>query len=158
MLRGYIYSGHSVNRHYGNVHPCGKLESSLKPWRSQSVHRLKRKFMNRNSELQSRMRIKKRNWINRLTSGWMVACLCLLMIIPLAILLGLLFKALPLLYDQQIWDLLAGTQWSPMKGNFGFLPFIVSSMMVTALSIIFAAPMSLLTAIYITQFAPKRLL
>lgn len=88
----------------------------------------------------------------------MVACLCLLMIIPLAILLGLLFKALPLLYDQQIWDLLAGTQWSPMKGNFGFLPFIVSSMMVTALSIIFAAPMSLLTAIYITQFAPKRLL
>lgn len=96
--------------------------------------------------------------IDRISTTWMLVGLLFILVVPLAIFLGLLIKALPLLYDQSLWGILSGTEWSPMQGNFGFLLFVVSSILVTALAVCFAAPTSLMTAIYITQFAPKRFL
>ncbi|WP_234572439.1 phosphate ABC transporter permease subunit PstC [Rhodohalobacter sp. 614A] len=100
----------------------------------------------------------RRFWVDRVSTIWMFAGLSFILVIPLAIFLGLLIKSLPLLYDQSIWTILSGTQWSPMKGNFGFLPFIVGSVLVTILAVCITAPTSLMTSIYITQFAPKRFL
>ena len=40
-----------------------------------------------------------------------------------------------------------------MSGKFGFLPFIISSLWVTVLSILIAGPVCLLTSIHLTQYA-----
>ncbi len=48
--------------------------------------------------------------------------------------------------------------WSPVEGKFGFWPFIFGSLYVTLLSFLFAAPVCLLAAIYLTQFASKKLI
>jgi phosphate transport system permease protein len=40
-----------------------------------------------------------------------------------------------------------------LSGNFGFLPFALSSIWVTALSLLIAGPICLLTAIHLTQYA-----
>ena len=40
-----------------------------------------------------------------------------------------------------------------MKGEFGFLPFIVGSLWVTFLAILISFPISLLTAVYLTEYA-----
>ena len=40
-----------------------------------------------------------------------------------------------------------------MKGEFGFLPFLLGTIWVTVLAISIALPISLLTAIYLTEYA-----
>ena len=77
-----------------------------------------------------------------------MTCLCILMIFPLAIFLGLLLKGLPLLHQYSLWEIISGTVWSPMRGKFGFLPFIVSTLWVTLFSIVVAAPVSVMAATY----------
>ena len=45
----------------------------------------------------------------------------------------------------------------PFKGKFGFYPFIIGTLYVTAIAIIIALPLCLLSAIYISEYAPVRL-
>ncbi len=46
----------------------------------------------------------------------------------------------------------------PVEGQFGFWPFIVSSLWVTVTALIISMPLCLLAAIFLTQFAPKWML
>ena len=39
--------------------------------------------------------------------------------------IGLVLKSLPILHDKSLWELLSGAKWKPMRGDFGFLPFIM---------------------------------
>lgn len=96
--------------------------------------------------------------IDKLISGWMLACLFFVLLIPLVVGLGLLVKSLPILKSVPLGELLGTSDWKPMSGYFGFKPFIISSVYVTLISFIIAGPVCLLAAIYLTQYAPRRLL
>ena len=72
-----------------------------------------------------------------------------------AILIALLVRAWPILRAQSLKDLLLGRTWHPLQGAFGFLPFIVGTLWVTGLAMIIAVPLSALTAIYLTEYAPS---
>ena len=37
---------------------------------------------------------------------------------------GLYLKSAPVLQGESLWHLLTSSEWKPMKGEFGFLPFI----------------------------------
>src|SRR3569623_1655522 len=70
--------------------------------------------------------------------------------------IGLYWKSLPVL-DKLSWGtLLTSSQWKPLKGLFGFFPFIMGTLWVTAIAIIIALPLCLLTSFYITEYAPGR--
>ncbi|WP_087880504.1 phosphate ABC transporter permease subunit PstC [Parabacteroides sp. Marseille-P3160] len=66
---------------------------------------------------------------------------------------GLYWKSTTILSDQSLWKLLSSSEWSPMKGEFGFFSFIAGSIYVTVLSVLIALPISLLTALYVTENA-----
>lgn len=100
----------------------------------------------------------KRAFINRFSAAWMVTALMLTLLLPLIIGVALYLKSIPLLDANSLTQLIGSSDWSPNNGNFGFWPFIFSSLYVTALSFIFAAPVCLLTAIYLTQFSSKKLI
>lgn len=68
---------------------------------------------------------------------------------------GLLIKALPIIREQNIWTLLTSSSWKPFKGDFGFLPFILSTLYVSLTAIMIALPLSLLTSIYLSTYASK---
>ena len=70
-----------------------------------------------------------------------------------AIAIGLYLKSRPVLDSQTLSSLLFGSQWKPLKGQFGFLPFLMGTVWVTLLAIAFALPISLFTAIFITEYA-----
>jgi phosphate transport system permease protein len=53
-------------------------------------------------------------------------------------------------------ELLLSTTWRPFKGSFGFGPFIMGTLWVTTVAMIIAVPPSLLTAIYLAEYAPAR--
>jgi phosphate transport system permease protein len=74
----------------------------------------------------------------------------------LAIIGALLVKSWPILQAQPLWSLLSGITWQPLKGAFGFLPFIAGTMWVTVVSLILAVPPCLLTAIYLAEYAQRR--
>lgn len=66
---------------------------------------------------------------------------------------GLYLKSAPVLDGKSVWSLLTASEWKPMKGEFGFFPFIAGTLWVTMVSIVLALPVSLLTAIYLTEYA-----
>jgi len=68
----------------------------------------------------------------------------------------LIIKAKPLLADTSIFELLLSSAWHPLKGQFGFYPFIISTLEVTAIAMILSIPVCLLSAIYLSEYANLR--
>ncbi|MBE3552446.1 MAG: phosphate ABC transporter permease subunit PstC [Kyrpidia tusciae] len=52
---------------------------------------------------------------------------------------------------------LIGREWDPVHHRFGALPYIYGSLVSTVLALLIAGPISLGAAIYISEFAPRRL-
>ncbi len=53
-------------------------------------------------------------------------------------------------------ELLLSSSWKPLAGEFGFYPFIMGTIWVTALAMVIAIPISVLSAIYLSEYAhPK---
>jgi phosphate transport system permease protein len=84
--------------------------------------------------------------------------LALLLVNSLLLLLvvGLFAKARPILAKQSIQGLLLSSSWHPLRGEFGFYPFIVGTIAVTAIAMILAIPVCLLSAIYLSEYAHRR--
>ncbi len=80
------------------------------------------------------------------------ACLLLFFMV-----LGLFFRAGPILSTVPITDLLLSTEWSPFAGKFGFYPFIMGTLWVTVLATVIAVPISLLSSIYLSEYAGSRI-
>jgi phosphate transport system permease protein len=87
---------------------------------------------------------------------WMLVCLGLVILLPFLLGIGLYLKSQPVLHGSSLTDILFSSDWKPMQGKFGFFPFIMGSLHVTLLALLFATPVCLLTAIYLTQYARKR--
>ena len=73
------------------------------------------------------------------------------------IFLILLSKSSLILGSESITDLLFSSKWNPSNGNFGYFPVIVGTILVTGLSLIIAIPISLLSAIFIAEYAPRKI-
>ena len=68
---------------------------------------------------------------------------------------GLFIKSEPILSQYSLWELLTESNWRPMEGKFGFLPFLAGTFWCTTLAILIALPISLLMAIYLTEYAHR---
>lgn len=67
--------------------------------------------------------------------------------------ISLYYKSIPILDQQSVWDLVTGKSWKPLKGEFGFWPFITGTLWVTGIAIIISLPLCLLSAIYLSEYA-----
>ena len=54
-------------------------------------------------------------------------------------------------------DFVTGTTWDPVAAVYGALPFIVGTILSSLLALLFAAPIGILTAIFLAEMAPARL-
>jgi phosphate transport system permease protein len=77
-------------------------------------------------------------------------------LVPL-IALALLYRSQPLFDQTPLGELLTSIAWSPLRGEFGFLAFILGTVWVSGLAMLIAVPLCLLCAIYLVEYAPKRL-
>ncbi|HNP21239.1 MAG TPA: phosphate ABC transporter permease subunit PstC [Panacibacter sp.] len=97
----------------------------------------------------------KRKLADSLSSKWMLVCLSFFLLMPLAIGAGLVIKSSGLLSEHTLSSLILSSDWSPSDDQYGFWPFIVSSLWVTIIALIISMPLCLLAAIYLTQFSPS---
>ncbi len=85
----------------------------------------------------------------------LLAVLSALLILLLVV--ALYVKSRPILHSQpSLAHLLFSSTWRPLRGEFGFLPFIMGTLWVTAAAVLLAVPVCLLTAIYLSEYAPRR--
>ncbi len=89
----------------------------------------------------------------RVTGLLTLAATLLVPLIAVALLIG----ARSILLSKPIGELLFSETWQPQKGSFGFLSFIMGTLWVTALAMFIAVPPSVLTAIYLAEYASPRI-
>ncbi len=70
---------------------------------------------------------------------------------------GLYQRSKPVLAVSGLKDLLFSSVWHPSQGQFGLASFIAGTLWVTAIAMLIAVPLGILSAIYISEYAPKRL-
>jgi phosphate transport system permease protein len=58
---------------------------------------------------------------------------------------------------KSLGHLLFSASWHPLRGEFGFFPFIMGSLWVTLAAVVIAVPLCLLAAIYLSEYAPRRI-
>jgi phosphate transport system permease protein len=92
---------------------------------------------------------------NYIADKWMVFSVVLVIVLPFLMAFGLFYKSAGLIENDKLLHILFSSDWHPLKGNFGFAPFIVSSLVITSLSIFIAAPVCILSAIHLVYFAPR---
>ena len=75
------------------------------------------------------------------------------LVLVVAMAVGLYLKSMPILQEHSLWDLLTEREWRPMADKFGFFPFLIGTLYVSILALGIAIPISLLMAIYLTEYA-----
>jgi len=98
-------------------------------------------------------RLLKDKIISKLMLVFTLASVSLVIIIGI----GLYYRSIPVLNNSSWGQLLSSSVWKPMKGLFGFYPFIMGTLWVTAISIIIALPLCLLTSFYLSEYAHTRI-
>jgi len=98
-----------------------------------------------------------RNFKERIAkAGFLVMSVsCCLLVVALAA--GLYYKSRPVLQSQSFLQILFSSEWSPLRGRFGMLAFLTGTFYVTIIAMIISVPVSLLTAIYLSEYAPRSL-
>ena len=73
-----------------------------------------------------------------------------------AILITLIYQALSFFNEIPIWDFITGTRWTPIlkPRAYGVLPLVSGTLLVTVIAAIVALPVGLLTAIFMSEYAP----
>lgn len=81
----------------------------------------------------------------------LITTAALLLVVAMSI--GLYVKSAPIFEEHSLWDLLSASEWKPFKNQFGFFPFIMGTLWVTVIALLLALPVSLLTAVFLTEYA-----
>src|SRR5438067_3498821 len=85
---------------------------------------------------------------------WLCAA-CVLAIV--AFILMELIKGSDLSLRQFGWRFFSGSDWDPVNGNFGAVPFIYGTLVSSLVALMIAVPLSLGVAIFITEMCPRSL-
>lgn len=86
------------------------------------------------------------------------ACTALTVLATLGIILVLVINAAKFFSEYSIWDFATGTRWSPTISptEFGVLPLVSGTLIITIGSALIALPIGVATAVYLSEFAGRR--
>ena len=93
----------------------------------------------------------------RIATGGITAVSALVGLITVGIIIALAVRSGPIVREHGLGALLWGRVWKPDDKLFGFWPYIVGTVWVTALAMILATPVCLLSAIYLAEYARPRM-
>jgi phosphate transport system permease protein len=97
-----------------------------------------------------------RRWWERLIGVLLLACASVSILTTVGIVVVLLIEASSFFAEVSIWEFVTGTKWRPRSGDFGILPLLCGTLLVTGGAATVAIPIGLGTAIYLSEYATPR--
>ncbi|MCP5142399.1 MAG: phosphate ABC transporter permease subunit PstC [Gammaproteobacteria bacterium] len=107
-----------------------------------------------------------RNKVESIVKGFLLSSSTLAIFTTLGIVLSVLFEAIRFFQHVSITDFLFGLSWSPQmairadqvgsSGAFGAIPLFVGTMLISFIAMMVAAPIGLMAAIYLSEYASRR--
>ena len=97
---------------------------------------------------------------------FLLLCSGVAIVTTIGIVLSVLFEAIRFFEAVSIIDFMFGTSWSPQtairedqvgsSGSFGAVPLFLGTMLISAIAMLIAVPIGLLTAIYLSEYASPK--
>ena len=103
--------------------------------------------------------------VERFIQNLLLASACVAIFTTLGIVLSVLFESIQFFRSVPIYDFVFGLDWSPQtairedqvgsSGSFGAVPLFVGTLLVSAVAMVIAVPVGLMSAIYLAEYASK---
>lgn len=113
--------------------------------------------------LRLRPELRARNRVETVVLALLIAASSLAVLTTVGIVLSVLFEAIRFFQKVPITEFLFGLQWSPQtairadqvgaSGAFGAVPLFTGTLLITAVAMLVAVPVGLMTAIYLAEYA-----
>jgi phosphate transport system permease protein len=97
-------------------------------------------------------------WTEWFIEKLLFLCAALSVFTTAGIIIVLAIETFGFLREVSIVEFLTGTEWTPLFANqqFGVLPLVAGTVLVSSIAMIVALPMGLLSAIYLSEYAPEQ--
>jgi len=109
--------------------------------------------------------LRARNHVESILKWILFSCSFLAVLTTLGIVLSVLFEAIRFFQTIPVLDFLFGLEWSPQmairadqvaaSGSFGFVPLFVGTLLISAVAMVIAVPVGLMSAIYLSEYASR---
>jgi phosphate transport system permease protein len=110
--------------------------------------------------------LRARNHVESIFTWILFTCSFIAVLTTLGIVLSVLFEAIRFFQAIPVTDFLFGLQWSPQmairidqvgaSGSFGFVPLLVGTLLISAVAMLIAVPVGLMSAIYMSEYASRQ--
>ncbi len=108
-----------------------------------------------------------RNQVEKIIRWIMIACASIAILTTVGIVFSVLFESLHFFGKVPLSEFLFGTHWNPQtairadqvggSGSFGAIPLFTGTLLISAIALIIAVPIGLMTAIYLSEYASTTL-
>ena len=113
-----------------------------------------------------RPELRARNRVERVVRWFLIAASSIAIFTTIGIVLSVLFEAIRFFQKVPMTEFLFGLNWSPQtairadqvgsSGSFGAVPLFTGTLLVTAIAMVVAVPVGLMTAIYLAEYSSSR--
>ncbi|MFV3076554.1 phosphate ABC transporter permease subunit PstC [Niveispirillum fermenti] len=110
--------------------------------------------------------LRARNNVERIVTWLLILCSVIAVFTTVGIVMSLLFESVRFFTKVPVTEFLFGLHWSPQtairadqvgsSGAFGAVPLFTGTLLIATIAMIVAAPVGLMSAIYLSEYAPKR--
>lgn len=104
-----------------------------------------------------------RNRVEAVVRWVMIGCASIAVLSTVGIVMSVLFESIHFFKSVPPTDFLFGTKWSPQtsiradqvgsSGSFGAIPLFIGTLLISAIALIIAVPLGLMSAIYLSEYA-----
>jgi len=111
--------------------------------------------------------LRARNQVERIVRYLLIFCSMIAIFTTIGIVLSVLYEAIRFFQTVPVTDFLFGLKWSPQmairadqvgsSGAFGAIPVLAGTVMVSMIAMAVAAPIGLMSAIYLSEYANRRI-
>ncbi len=111
--------------------------------------------------------LRARNQVEMVVMGVLVVCSTIAIFTTIGIVLSILYEAVRFFQQVPVTDFLFGLEWSPQmairedqvgsSGAFGAVPVFAGTILISAIAMLVAAPVGLMSAIFLSEYASKQL-
>ncbi len=110
--------------------------------------------------------LKARNQVELFVKSLLIVCSTIAIFTTIGIVLSVLYESLLFFKTVSVIDFLTGLEWSPQtairsdqvgsSGAFGAIPVFMGTLLISAIAMVVAVPIGLMSAIYMSEYADRR--